>query len=135
MPIEVTNFEALTYTGGGAGVLWLLRIIYKLVRKDIQEVQDSKQGDAILAQYKDLAQRYKLEADEQAKKADTYAEERNRAIEELGKLRGEVIRLTGLVEAMDAKIKHLTQTIELMNKIRTNPSSEDPGLVQPAKED
>lgn len=127
-PIDVSGIEVLSYTGGGVTLLLILRIIYKMVRRDFDEVKESDQKESILDHFKDLAERYKQEATENAKRADTFAEERNRAIEELGKLRSEVVRLTGQIEALDEKIKHLTQTIELMNRVCTKTEESSPGL-------
>lgn len=114
---DFSGAEAATYTGAGGALLLVIRILYKMLRRDFEEVKEADQKESILNQYKELAEHYKKEAEENAKRADMFAEERNRAIEELGKVRGEVSRLTGHTESLESKVTHLSQTIKILNKM------------------
>lgn len=111
--------ELAGYTGGGMFLLFITRMIYKMLRSDLKEVRDSDKQEVVLGQFMALADRYKKEADQNAERADTFAQERNAAIEELGKLRGEVVSLTAQVEHLQKQIVQLTQTINTLNKMCT----------------
>ena len=117
--------EVIAWTGSGGVALLVMRQLYKMFRIELKEVKDSDNRESLISQYRDLAERYKKEADENGARADQFANERNSAIEEMGKLRGEVISLTRQVEHLQVQIVQLTHTIEILNKLVVQPVEVD----------
>lgn len=108
---EAKAIEAAFWTSGVGGALLGLRWMFKTFRRDVQEVKFDDEQGKVIAHWKEIAEKYQKEAQEQAKRADQFADQRNKAIEEVGQLKGEVRALTRHIQGLETQITTMQKTV------------------------